>query len=251
MKLLYRIFILFYLVCLPLLTLSSGLKAASMLDDLASRDALDTPEKPADWFLKLEPSGLNMPTVTRNAPTALDTYAKPLEGNAPLRSTFQLDKLAPNWAPETPQSSDQDEGIVFEPPGDFARPDKALGHPLSYALKSMFIPGQGQVELNDELSANLIRAGEAALIGSALLYQQVRNSNYALAQAALTQSEQDLYYQNALGAYTLNNTLLWLAAALYGFNVWQAWSQANTLYQLAYSKSAAAYTVSLHWDVTP
>ena len=102
-----------------------------------------------------------------------------------------------------------------------------LQHPYVYAVKSFAFPGQSQIELGQAPLGWGIRAVELVLLGSATIYSNISASNYSQAQAALIQSDQDLYYGNALGAYNINQVLLWTAASLWVANVAQAWFEAE------------------------
>ena len=175
-------------------------------------------------------------TVTANAKPAwsLDDLAHSLDG-----APGGIQRSAPLAAPFT---------VFEEVPLQSA--SQSYKHPAFYALSSMYFPGQGQADLGQTDMAFYIRAGMLAALAGALWSNEARNQNYRLADAALTQSDQDLYYQNAMNAYLLNQTLLWLTAGVYVFNIWNAWSEADTLVGLRASMGED-FRLAYRWDLNP
>lgn len=102
------------------------------------------------------------------------------------------------------------------------------------------------MELKQDLMGWGIRVGEVALIGGALIYKGICENNYALAQAAVTQADQDLYYGNATAAYNVNLTLLILAGGLYVFNIAEAYLEADSRARFAQLELTPT-TVALRW----
>ena len=89
------------------------------------------------------------------------------------------------------------------------------------------MPGQGQIDLGQDWLGWGIRGAEVGLLATAYMFYGIRNTRYAQAEAALTQSDQNDFYKSALNAHNINNLALLLAVGIYVFNVGQAYVEGD------------------------